>query len=283
MVELSGRDADDPDSPVGDALRLRTANAYAPSAVLFVVSIWIPRPVSYLLWAVAYLHESRVMLAGSARADDQTEDHAVRSAVDPVDAPDAHHFAERFGLFIIILLGEVVVEAGEGAADGHSPSVTTWIGLIAAVTLAVAFWWTYFAAAAEIDMNELKMSGGSPKVARAIFAAGHMVLGHARHLDTDADLAVPAFALLLAAAGVGLLLRQDPPRIADWLAAIGSGMYLTGTRAAGIEASGRRQRLLRTVPVWSPSRSARCTRWSRRRAFCGCSRAGSRPTSWSSA
>jgi hypothetical protein len=53
-------------------------------------------------------------------------------------------------------------------------------------------------------------------MARAIFAVGHMI---------------PSFALLLTAAGVGLLLEEDPPGIAYSLACIGAGIYLAGTRA----------------------------------------------------
>ena len=52
-------------------------------------------------------------------------------------------------------------------------------------------------------------------MARAIFAVGHML---------------PAFALLLTAAGVGLLIEDDPPPIAYWLTCVGIGMYLAGTR-----------------------------------------------------
>jgi low temperature requirement protein LtrA len=55
-------------------------------------------------------------------------------------ALDAHHFAERFGLFIIILLGEVVVEGGEAASDGRHLSAATWSGLVAAMVLAATFW-----------------------------------------------------------------------------------------------------------------------------------------------
>ena len=44
-------------------------------------------------------------------------------------------------------------------------------------------------------------------MAPAIFAVGHML---------------PAFALLITAAGVGLLLEDDPPRIAYWLACVGA-------------------------------------------------------------
>jgi hypothetical protein len=52
-------------------------------------------------------------------------------------------------------------------------------------------------------------------MARAIFAVGHML---------------PAFALLIIAAGVGLLLEDDPPRIAYWLACVGIAIYLMSTR-----------------------------------------------------
>ena len=52
-------------------------------------------------------------------------------------------------------------------------------------------------------------------MARAIFAVGHML---------------PCFALLLSAAGIGLLLEDDPPALAYKLTAVGPGIYLLGTR-----------------------------------------------------
>ena len=75
-----------------------------------------------------------------------------------------------------------------------------WAALVAAMVLAAALWWLYFDAAAELNLRVLELSGGSPTIARAIFAAGHML---------------PAFALILIAAGLGLLLegtiRRGPP------------------------------------------------------------------------
>jgi low temperature requirement protein LtrA len=225
---------DNPASSVDDELRMRTARAFGLSVVLFTASIWVPTPFCYIVWSLAYLHESRVMLTGEGR-------HGLRHGQKraPATAPrlqsgmalDADHFAERFGLFIIILLGEVVVEAGEAAADATSHSFASWSGLVGALTLAAIFWWTYFAAAAEIDLDRLKLSGGSPALARAIFAAGHMI---------------PAFALLLSAAGVGILLRHDPPRIGYWLACVGAGIYLGGTQSYG-QTRHRWHHLLRTA------------------------------------
>jgi len=99
--------------------------------------------------------------------------------------------------------------------------------------VAATLWWTYFDAAAEIDLRVLTLSGGSPAVARAIFAAGHML---------------PAFALLIAASGVGLLLRDDPTRIGYELACTGVGIYLAGTRGY-MYARGRWRRVIRTAAI----------------------------------
>ena len=68
------------------------------------------------------------------------------------------HFAERYGLFVIICLGESIVAIGLGAAAGH-PHLGA--PLITAVTLAllitIGMWWTYFdryAATAEERLRE---------------------------------------------------------------------------------------------------------------------------------
>ena len=172
-----------------------------------------------MLWAIAIFTESGAMLnedRQAARRGKRERSFAAFRPSDPDEALDPHHFAERFGLFLIILLGEVVVEAGQASVDGHVASVSGWFALVAAMVLAAALWWLYFDSAVELNLKVLELSGGSPTMARAIFAVGHML---------------PSFALLLTAAGVGLLLEEDPPSIAYWLACIGAGIYLAGTRA----------------------------------------------------
>ena len=134
-------------------------------------------------------------------------DFSAIAPEDPREALDAHHFAERFGLFLIILLGEVVVEAGQTSAAAHVDTAGGWAALGAAMILAGGLWWLYFDAAVEINREVLERSGGSTSIARAIFAIGHML---------------PAFGLLVTAAGVGLLLEEEPPDIAPWLACVGA-------------------------------------------------------------
>jgi low temperature requirement protein LtrA len=97
--------------------------------------------------------------------------------------------------------------------------------------LAAALWWLYFDAAADLNLRVFELSGGSPTMARAIFAVGHMV---------------PAFSLLLVAAGVGLLLEEEPPHLAYAMPAVAIGLYLLGTRVF-LAAKTRPARVLRVL------------------------------------
>jgi len=204
-----------------DILRLRITRSCLTSAALFAVSCVVPEPFRYLLWLMAIGIESGALLAEDREAARRARRHhdfsALTTAEDPAERLDAHHFAERFGLFLIILIGEVVVEAGQASVDGHVASFGGWAALVAAMIVAGGLWWLYFDAAVEINLRVLELSGGSPTMARAIFAVGHQL---------------PAFALLITAAGIGLLLEEDPPAIAAKLAAFGIALYLVGTGAS---------------------------------------------------
>lgn len=200
------------------ALRMGVTRAYGLSAVLFIVSIPIEGPVRYVLWGIGIVVESRALLTenrAAVKALRQTEDLTTVARDDARDALDPHHFAERFGLLLIILIGEVLIAAGETSAELHISAAGSWAALVAAMALAGTLWWLYFDSAVEINLRVLELSGGSPTVARAIFAVGHMA---------------PAFALLLIAAGVGLLLDGEDPGIGYWLCSCGMGVYLIGTR-----------------------------------------------------
>ena len=204
----------------------------------------MPEPGRYALWAIGIAVESGAILnedREAARRARRNRDFSALAPVDPGEALDAHHFAERFGLFLIILLGEVVVWAGNAAVDGHVATFDGWVALAVAMTLAATLWWLYFDAASEINLRVLEMSGGSPTMARALFAVGHML---------------PSFALLITAAGVGLLLGDDPPRIAYWLACVGVGIYLSSTRVFMISASrpGRIARLVLLIATFQLGR-----------------------------
>jgi low temperature requirement protein LtrA len=232
------------DGGLKDVLRLRITRACLFSALLFVISIVVPEPFRYVLWAIGIVAESRAMLAEDREASERARvehDLSAFAPANPSEAIDAHHFAERFGLFVIILLGEVVVQAGQASAGENAPTTSGWAALVAAMVLAAGLWWLYFDSAARINLKILELSGGSPTIAKAIFAVGHML---------------PAFALLITAAGAGLLLSPDPPRLAYWVACIGIGIYLGGTRVF-MRSSGRVDHAVRLVVLIATFQLAR--------------------------
>jgi len=53
------------------------------------------------------------------------------------------HFAERYGLFVIICLGESIVEIGVGA-NGRPITAALLAAVIGGVVITVGLWWTYF-------------------------------------------------------------------------------------------------------------------------------------------
>jgi len=55
----------------------------------------------------------------------------------------AGHLAERFGLIVIIALGESIVALGAGA-EGHALDAGLIAGVVLGVTVACALWWAYF-------------------------------------------------------------------------------------------------------------------------------------------
>jgi low temperature requirement protein LtrA len=95
----------------------------------------------------------------------------------PTDSWDlgTDHFTERFGLFVIIALGETIILTGATAAD---------LSLDAAVLLALAFafagtaaiWWLYFGEIAARASKALAESDNPVLLARDAFTYGHALV-----------------------------------------------------------------------------------------------------------
>jgi low temperature requirement protein LtrA len=67
------------------------------------------------------------------------------------------HFAERYGTFVIICLGESVVALGVGVGRAERPlTAALAFGATLALLVAVALWWTYFDRVAERAANRLR-------------------------------------------------------------------------------------------------------------------------------
>jgi low temperature requirement protein LtrA len=87
----------------------------------------------------------------------------------------AGHFAERFGLIVIIALGESIVAIGAGIA-GVDLDAGLVAGAVVGIVLAAALWWAYFdvvAIAAERRFRELRGHARS-RMARDSYAYLHL-------------------------------------------------------------------------------------------------------------
>jgi low temperature requirement protein LtrA len=111
--------------------------AYLAAAVLFAASVATEPPLLYWLWAIALAVEVVGQLV------------AYRIWTPPTDLGGAVFAAtpsliERLGLFVIIVLGEVIVGAVNGMANLNPIMVIgIEIGLLG-VLVAIGLWWIYF-------------------------------------------------------------------------------------------------------------------------------------------
>jgi low temperature requirement protein LtrA len=86
---------------------------------------------------------------------------------------DTAHLPERFGLFIIIALGESVVAAGLMAAPEATPAQLTAVGL--GWVVACGLWWVYFHFAGNAIRHALAVTPSLTEVVRPVLAYGHLL------------------------------------------------------------------------------------------------------------
>jgi low temperature requirement protein LtrA len=105
------------------------AQGMAIAAAFWLISVFVPEPYRYILWAIGLL------------VDFYTPYRLRRiQAKVPLDVA---HLPERFGLFTILVLGESMVATVAGIShEGWIPGPTA-TGVMA-VTVAAGLWWIYF-------------------------------------------------------------------------------------------------------------------------------------------
>ncbi|MEV4513286.1 low temperature requirement protein A [Dactylosporangium sp. NPDC049525] len=187
----------------------------AAGAACWVAALAVPGDWKFLLWGCGILLEALAPVAAT-RFGDNVPLHL-------------EHLPERFGLFVILVLGESVASVALGVHDTHWTTASVLVAAVCFVAVA-ALWWNYF------DL------GG---------AAGKQ---HLVHTDEEreggaADGYVYAhlpLTLGLAAAAIGieqLILHPDGDvsTLGRWLLPAGAGLFLLGT-AAVIAGTARRWR-----------------------------------------
>jgi low temperature requirement protein LtrA len=86
---------------------------------------------------------------------------------------DGKHFAERFQLFIIIVLGESIVVTGASGSQAGLDT-TTVIALSVAFLVTVAFWWLYFDEVAGKSQRGIADHADPGRIARDAYTYMHI-------------------------------------------------------------------------------------------------------------
>ncbi len=108
--------------------------------ILFAISLFLESPLRYYVWIAAILLYMimPILVAGISRYNKgmQAQREVVYSPSESV--------VERFGLFTIIVLGEVIVGVVNGIASHHA--WTMYIGIVGGIgmLIAIGLWWLYF-------------------------------------------------------------------------------------------------------------------------------------------
>jgi low temperature requirement protein LtrA len=182
-------------------------------AVLWAVSLAVPAPARYLLWAAGVLVEAAAPVAAT-RFGGGVPLHL-------------EHLPERFGLFVILVLGESIASVVTGVhdTDWRAPSVA-----VAAVGfgIAAALWWNYFDLGGAAGKQRLVAEGHDQESG----VADAYIYGHLPLTLGLAVVAVGIEELILHPAG-------EPDPAARWTLCAGAALFLAGTAMVVAGTTGR--------------------------------------------
>jgi len=184
--------------------------ATALSSALWAVSLTVDGPARYWLWAAAVAVDAAGPIAATWH-DDHLPLHM-------------EHLPERFGLFVILVLGEAVGGAATGVHDANWAAPAVAVGIVGFV-IAAALWWTYFdttAANSAAKLQERDDHDDSPEGAVAderhdLFVYGHLPL---------------ALGVVMAGIGIEDLVLHPVaalPSPGGWVLAAGLTLFLVGS------------------------------------------------------
>jgi low temperature requirement protein LtrA len=179
-----------------------------------------------------------------------------RRLVDQIQVAPGHA-AERYGLFVIVALGESIIATGVGAATQEDPEPLTVASMAASLLISAGLWWAYFARIYRDTSARLVAAGD--KAARMVresysylhvllvagivlFAVGaELTVAHASEPLDSGSLIALCGGVALFLVGHLLFLRHMlgrtsvvRPMGAGLLAAVGVAAWTAGLPAAGV-------------------------------------------------
>lgn len=184
----------------GIYMALALGEAYGDLGLMFAVSYWAARlllasglfrsqGLRAALWTpygVSVVVTGPLLMIG-ALLDDVTAQTAVWGVAALIDlsAPslfrrrlsrlhyDAAHLSERFGLFVLIALGESVVAVGTSTSTDDLRAIDA-AAVAAAFVLSCGLWWVYFHFAADAVRHALATAQVQLRVTRLVLSYGHL-------------------------------------------------------------------------------------------------------------
>lgn len=130
------------------------------SGPLLLVGALLPPPARTAVWAVAAL------------LDLSTPTVLKRRLAALHFEPG--HLSERFGLFVLIAIGETVVAIGAPAAASEHLTAAALLAVAVAFLVAVSLWWVYFHFAADAIRFALQTAQVQVQVARHVLSYAHL-------------------------------------------------------------------------------------------------------------
>lgn len=147
--------------PESRELTARYAISFSVAALLWIVSIATPAPARYWLWAIALAIEI---------SNGPITYVTIRSV-----PTQKSHMDERFGAFVIIVLGEAVVSVATGVAHTDWQWATILAG-ISGFVMAVGLWWMYFERADEAVIDQALRGGKLALIRSYIYGYSHLLV-----------------------------------------------------------------------------------------------------------
>ena len=146
--------------PESRELTARYTISFSVAFCLWLLSIAVPEPIRFWLWAIALLIEV---------SNGPITYLTIRKV-----PTQKSHMDERFGLFVIIVLGEAIIAVATGVSE------TTWqwqsaLTGVGGFLTAVSLWWMYFERADESTINQALRGGKLALLRSYLYGYSHIL------------------------------------------------------------------------------------------------------------
>ncbi|KQZ10767.1 hypothetical protein ASD23_00945 [Agromyces sp. Root1464] len=133
----------------GAASRTRLLVYNGVTAVLWFVSIWLPSPWMFALWGLSIVVEVTLLVTSSSNW-----------AARVLPRMNTEHLSERFGLLVVIVLGESVLST-VGALNESWNLPSGIVGMLGLATISLLAWsfFMYGTDAMRVGLDELREAG----------------------------------------------------------------------------------------------------------------------------